>query len=147
MLIKHSRRDWFPIVATDLFCGVLGAVIILDAVAPKEIGAAGEVALVEVSYQKQQKDDCTSSGVIFTFEDNTGHMFNSLDDGNSIGMQVGDKCVMQALFPDVVIDGPLQHPAVLVTEYATVTAPQVEIRGPGFPTLQCFPASPECPVR
>jgi hypothetical protein len=29
------RADWFSVVATDLFCGALGAIMILDAATPK----------------------------------------------------------------------------------------------------------------
>jgi hypothetical protein len=57
-MLRKRKRDWFPIVATDLFCGALCAVIILDAVTPKERGTVGDVLFVEISYPKGPLDDC-----------------------------------------------------------------------------------------
>jgi hypothetical protein len=55
------RADWFSVVATDLFCGALGAVIILDAATPKNPRATeGPGALVMSYYAK----DCQKTLVV-----------------------------------------------------------------------------------
>jgi len=146
-MLSRRRRDWFPIVATDLFCNVLAAVIILDAVSSKEIGVAGAPVFMQVLYPKSRSDVCENMGVVFAFDDSSGAMLNTIDGGNAAGEEVDGNCVIQVLFPDVVFQGTLNNPRALVTEFAGQGLPKVFVSGPGFGDIQCEAGSTLCPVR
>lgn len=48
------RADWFSVVATDLFCGALGAIIILDAATPKKPKATEGPGNLFMSYAAEE---------------------------------------------------------------------------------------------
>lgn len=55
------RADWFSVVATDLFCGALGAIIILDAATPRSPKATEGPGNLVMSYPA---DDCQKTLVV-----------------------------------------------------------------------------------
>ena len=152
-MLKKRRRDWFPIVATDLFCGVLAAVIILDAVSPREVSGAGRVVYMEIAFPDQSDlglrytDRCQDVGrVVFSFM-NDSKRVNTLVAGGTDGKQTGGICRLQALFPAVHFEEELEQPSVLFTEYpGDIDAVEVTVTVPGLRTLICKRRSDKCPV-
>lgn len=55
------RADWFSVVATDLFCGALGALIIFDAATPKNPKATEGPGFVVMSYYAE---DCQKTLIV-----------------------------------------------------------------------------------
>ena len=55
------RPDWFSVVATDLFCGALGAIIIFDAATPKSPKATEGPGELVMSYSAE---DCQKTLVV-----------------------------------------------------------------------------------
>jgi hypothetical protein len=150
-VLVRQRKDWFPIVATDLFCGILAAVIILDAVEPKEVGAFGKTILVEISYPNKgtrAAKDCADYGrIVFLFKDGAGWA-NTLTGGSTNGTQVGDECHLQSFFPDVHFEETLVEPSVFVTEFGgNVKDLKVTVQVSGQSEIQCAFGSQVCPVR
>lgn len=140
-MLKRRKRDWFPIVATDLFCGTLAAVILLDAVSPKITGSVGEIAFIELVSKAANGDDCTDIGRIIFFFIDAGDRLNTKDHGNSLGAKVGEDCVVQAFFPQVVTTDTPDEAAVILAESAGESAPDVIIRSSRFPNMRCLGAS------
>jgi hypothetical protein len=144
MLMKR-RRDWFPIVATDLFCGVLCAVIILDAVSPKEIGSPGRTLLIDIAfpdkanlgqaYANRCADDL--GRVVFSFLDN-GNPISTIAGGDTQGVMTGDTCHLQAFFPSVHYEKALDNPSITIAEYADALGGfEAIVTAPGLETLIC----------
>jgi len=93
---KRRKADWFSIVATDLFCGALCAVIILDAVsqkAPSLIDGPGPLTL---SFPVPASG-CSSVLVIAVLDAATGeHVMSSQGAGTN-----GSLCVVDEDLPDL----------------------------------------------
>lgn len=134
----RRKQDWFPIVATDLFCGILSAVIILDAATPKQSSSVGELAFVEIRHRAfNPKDDCKDVGrVVFTFVDINERL--STLAGAPSGENIDGECVVQATLPQVVSDGAVEDPFLLIAEGPVDGKPfQVKIRSSRFAELTC----------
>ncbi|NEH61403.1 hypothetical protein [Rhizobium ruizarguesonis] len=145
MLIRR-RRDWFPIVASDLFCGALAAVIIMDAVAPKEPAIAEETAMFELAYARGADDCDDPHQVALSFVDGSNKAFNTLSGANAVNGAVDDKCVLQVLIEGVSAEGDLQELQVLILESPQGAAVKsVLVRTPRLP-ITCEESSTICPI-
>ncbi len=58
------RADWFSVVATDLFCGALGAIIILDAATPRNPRATEGLGNLSMSYTVENNGDCQETLIV-----------------------------------------------------------------------------------
>jgi hypothetical protein len=153
-MLAKRRRDWFPIVATDLFCGVLAAVIIFDAVSPREVSSAGKIAYMEITFPDKAgvgvdyADRCRDIGrVVFSFK-NDSKPVNTLIGGRTDGNQANDVCRLQALFTEIHFDRELENPSVIVAEYpGDLGRLEVTVAVPGQDTIVCRQNSPKCPLR
>lgn len=153
-MLTKRRRDWFPIVATDLFCGVLCAVIILDAVSPKEIGSPGRTLLIDIAFPDKSDlgpayaNRCAGDlgRVVFSFLDN-GNPTSTIAGGDTQGAMMGDKCHLQAFFPSVHYEKGLDSPRITVAEYADALDNfEAIVTAPGLETLTC-PSNGPCRPR
>lgn len=152
-MLRKRRRDWFPIVATDLFCGVLAAVIILDAVSPREVSGAAQVVYMEIAFPDRTGlsgygDRCQDVGrVVFSFM-NDSKRVNTLIEGGTDGKLTDGICRLQSLFPAIHFDREFERPSVLIAEYpGDVDALEVTITVPGLEPLICSRRSPKCLVK
>lgn len=115
-----ARRDWFTIVATDLFAGSFAAILIIDSVTPKELAGVGELELIEIEYDAPAGSfvDCDDPGaVVFSFEDDTGERFNTLDQGGFAASRNGTRCKVLGVIGNVALTGPPENPRALVVEF------------------------------
>lgn len=94
---RRRKSDWFAIVATDLFCGALCAVIILDAVsrkAPSLIDGPGRLSL---SYQVPAGKPCSSFLVLALIDTAAGeYLVSTIRAANN-----GGHCVTVEDVPDL----------------------------------------------
>lgn len=113
-----ARRDWFTIVATDLFAGCFAAVVIIDSVTPKEIAAAPQPMLFEMSYPaKTSKVPCgaNKAAVALSFQDDSKRL-DTINNGNFTGSRRGNMCVVTGVFQDVELSSPPSDARVLLVE-------------------------------
>ena len=113
-----ARRDWFTIVATDLFAGCFAAVVIIDSVTPKEIAAAPQPMFFEMSYPaKTSKVPCgaNKSAVALSFQDDSKRL-DTINNGNFSGSRRGNMCVVTGVFQDVELSSPPSDARVLLVE-------------------------------
>ncbi len=113
-----ARRDWFTIVATDLFAGCFAAVVIIDSVTPKEIAAAPQSMLFEMSYpSKTTLVPCGANraAVGLSFRDDTERL-DTINDGNFSGSRRGGRCVIIGVFQGVKLTSPPTDARLLVVE-------------------------------
>lgn len=151
-MLKRQRRDWFPIVATDLFCGVLAAVIILDAVAPKEQSSAGSEVLLTLTYKNAPRqnsegaNNCHAEGVVFHFRDASDD-HSTLLPGTTASL-VNDTCRVEAFLPDVNTDEPFSDTVLVVAQYAgELTEAVVSMTGLPGGDIHCRKdGTTECPI-
>jgi hypothetical protein len=139
-MLRRRKRDWFPVVATDLFCGVLAAVIILDAVAPKEASSQGGEALLTITYKRGDPpfrgsvNECSPGSVVFRFRDETKS--HSTLDTSAQGSAIDETCRVDAFFSDVnFVDG-IKEPLIVVAEFVG-KLDEVEITGAGTDKIIC----------
>lgn len=137
-MLTRRKREWFPIVATDLFCGLLGAVIVLNAVSPHEHGRVGDVVFLKIAYPKGPKDNCSdASAVVFAFTDAKGDRLSSLE-GSPQSNPVEGQCVVQSILPQVILNGPPTDPSAITAEYSgRPLVPEITIDAPGFFNFTC----------
>jgi hypothetical protein len=126
-MLSRNRRDWFPIVATDMFCSLLAAVIILDAVSPKEIADAGRTIYVRLEYKKDQTKLCDRGRIVLSFFDDGGSPYSTLDEGQAI--DGGEICIVEAWFPDAQLEHGPTDAVLLVAEYASKEDVEVQVSG------------------
>lgn len=145
MLIRR-RRDWFPIVASDLFCGALAAVIIMDAVSPKEPAIAEETAMFELTYPRGTSDCSDPHQLALSFLDGSNKRFNTLSRANAVNGAVDHNCVLQVLIEGVSAEGEIQEPKVLILEGPQgADLKSVRVRTPRSP-ITCEELSTTCPI-
>jgi hypothetical protein len=110
---RRGPRDWFSIVATDVFCGLLCAVIVFDATSRKLPYFSAQPAAVNISYDTDRTADCTNEvvGVLFRGDGGSEVFYTTrgADGGNS------GSCNIDVQVPDIselnrsnvmLIDGP-----------------------------------------
>ena len=93
---RRRKSDWFAIVATDLFCGALCAVIILDAVskrAPSAIDGPGRLTL------SHDRPDAGCSSVLIVARLDSASGYHLLATTGSVA--VGGQCVADYDLPDL----------------------------------------------
>jgi hypothetical protein len=146
-VLRRRKPDWFAVVATDLFCGVLAAVIILDAVAPKEESGAGSEILLTLTYKQSPKQpneplsNCQVGGVVFQFRD-ASRTHNTL---GGIASLVDDKCRVETFLANVNFEKEPKETVVVVAQYAgELEEATVLITGRG--DIKCSRGSPRCPI-
>ena len=146
-----KRRDWFPIVATDLFSGLLCAVIVFDAVSPKAEYSSRYPAAMTLTYSRIKGLACGPPySVVLSFEDADGHPQSSFDATSNVASKA-DQCVETLYFRDLPGDGSLTNPRVLIVEYPAPTAgpTNVYVETPSGVRLSfsCLKATSYCEVR
>ena len=112
----RRRRDWFSIVATDLFCGLLAAVIIFDAVSPKETFSGSLPLFLTVRYDKPAAHSCDSTSSVVIAFTVAGQRFSTLDGLPAIASTNGSTCVLRYLFHTSVLSPRIEAPKVLISE-------------------------------
>jgi hypothetical protein len=113
---RIKRKDWFPIVATDLFCGALAAVIIIDAVTPKESGASPSPHLAVLEYKKDSRASCAdTSALVFAFSAN-GKRYSTAEGLTPAWGDLGSKCQLKFLLTSA-LSRTLRDPELLVAQY------------------------------
>jgi hypothetical protein len=109
-------------VATDLFCGVLAAVIILDAVAPKEQASAGSEVLLTLTYKNAPRqaseplNNCRVGNVVFHFRDASAD-HSTLGSATTASLVTGE-CRVEAFLPDVNVQEGFSDTILVVAQYA-----------------------------
>jgi hypothetical protein len=152
-MLRITRKDWFPIVATDLFCGLLAAVIIFDAVSPREVSTAGQDILVEFSYPNAIGPNSAAaceddkSRLIFSFVSESTRRSTAAD-ANLKADQEGGLCRVQAAFSDVHFDRELEDPLMLITESRVdLSNNKIVVTVSGLSDITCSRSSTECPLK
>lgn len=121
-MLTRAKRDWFPVVATDLFCGVLAAVIILDAVAPKEVSTAGTAVLLTLTYESappqngEPPNTCRKESVVFRFRD-ASTTYDTLGE-MTFPSWVNGECRVETFLPEVNTADGLHDTVLVVAQYA-----------------------------
>lgn len=134
-MLKRNKSDWFAVVATDLFCGVLAAVIILDAVAPKEVSSSSSEVMLIMTYASSA-NACGKNDVVFQFRD-ASSAHNTLENDLTTAALIDGKCRLEAFFPEVNLTEGVKDPLVLVAEYrGDLQDADIEISGIGE-SLHC----------
>lgn len=96
-MLKRRRSDWFSIVATDLFCGVLAAVIILDAVSPKEIVGVNEPTALVLQFNRSPQWRCAQDTAMFVSIRSNGQWKSSLDSPSPSVTETAAACMYRFL--------------------------------------------------
>jgi len=65
---RRKGREWFPIVATDFFCGLLAVVVVLDAAAPRTRPRSGVQTQALVRIEGVPKEECSKYQVLIAVE-------------------------------------------------------------------------------
>lgn len=148
-MLVLRKRDWFSVVATDLFCGVLAAVIILDAVTPKEASSAGSEVLLTLVYKSASRqpgeppNTCQVNNVVFQFRD-AATTYNTLD-AISTASLVDGNCRVEAFFPDVNVEQDMSNTVVVVAQYAGELE-RATVFMTGLLDIECRKDDIKCPI-
>jgi hypothetical protein len=116
-VLKRQRSDWFSIVATDLFCGALAAVIIFDAVSPKEPYAGRTATFISVEYTRPPKRTCHGATEVELGMTVDGNRVTSLDGMPSIVTDGVGKCMVQLLLQSAAVHGSIKDITVALSKY------------------------------
>jgi hypothetical protein len=147
-MLNRKRRDWFSIVATDLFCGALAAVIILDAVSPKEVLASQVPILITVRYEKQRADQCGQIAAVTMGFELANRRFTSLDDLAAIPSDTGNACVLRYLFHTTQRLTQVTNPQIIVANMnGTPKWAELRILGAQVFRFQCAATDASCVLR
>jgi hypothetical protein len=144
-VLRHRRGDWFSIVATDLFCNILCAVIILDAVSPKEKLRDTFPSFIELMIDKSAGSNCAFDprGVVLIFEDASHGRRDTLDKSPSL-TEDNDKCRIRYFLTDLTAGGKPSDVHVVLTEYPNT--PKISVRFNGQSAISCSGDSSECRI-
>jgi len=144
-VLKRQRADWFSIVATDLFCGALAAVIILDAVSPKEAFAGRTSTFVSIAYTHPSGRTCRAASEVELSMSLDGNRISSLDGVPSIVTDRPDECLVQILLQSVAVQGVIKDITVILAKYPGAPAHiKVQPLGQGEIQFECFPTTVRC---
>jgi hypothetical protein len=144
----RRRRDWFSIVATDLFCGVLAAVIIFDAVSPKESFSGGVPLLLTVRYDKPANHSCDSKNSVAIAFTVAGQRFSSVSGLPSIPGTNGSTCVLNYLFQTAKESPHIDDAKLLILEMnGTPRFASIQLLGGSPISFVCSPESSLCHIR
>ncbi len=136
-MLKRGRSDWFPIVATDLFCSVLAAVIILDASAPKyDLQSQSEPALVTLAYEKGLLANCNDLTRIAFAIKVRSRTFNSIADGRGVSTDNDGTCLLQYAFPKLARDDWPREALIGIADYPG--RPTITVIRHGFAPIRCL---------
>lgn len=144
-MLKRKRSDWFSIVATDLFCGVLAAVIILDAVSPKDVAAAHEPMLVALDFERRATLRCARDTTIFLALHINGRLVSSIDGPDPSVTETANRCVYRYLFKADPASLRLSESRVVIGQYPGIrTNVRLRSSGAGTVEFQCDGSLGKC---
>lgn len=130
--MRRKRSNWFTIVATDLFSSAFAAILLLDAVTPKETGMAAEAQAVRIEYSHiEGKCPNDPDAVILMFRDSGEWV--STQDSNLSASANGNTCVMTGAMKLFLAEEPTDA-CILITELSPPDPEEfsVMITGLGF---------------
>jgi len=141
MLVRR-RYDWFPVVATDMFCGLLGAVIILDAVSPRSEASPGKSETVLITYAHGVGVRCDSDSVVFALDDEDNVTHSTIGNHDAAASMEGGMCIVQASLDDIRPGSKRLHPRVIVAEL--FKAGDISVALPGEGSFTCPSSGDDC---
>jgi hypothetical protein len=128
----RRRRIWFSIVATDMFSGAFAAIVLVDAVTPKQILRPILNEPVELSYEKSNKYACPADGsaIVFSFRD--GNDVRSTLKENFQVNDTGSRCTISGTL-SMDLTGEPEKPCVTIFELRGAEPPKIDVDITGLP--------------
>lgn len=131
--MKAANNRWFTIVATDLFSGSFAAILLIDALTPKEIGSTATSQRIEIQYPKPAKAECPadSGAIVLAFKDG-GTPVSTLSGSFSV-KEHDDQCIVSGFLNGFLESRP-EDPCIVVAEYpgGAPSSVKVSIASIGF---------------
>ena len=140
-MIARRSRDWFSIVATDLFCGILCAVIILDATTERAITRAAKDSIFTMTYAAVMGDRCGGGDVIFAFDVGGETRYSTEARVPEATMGAGE-CVVSVFMPSIQEGEGIENPRIIVTAAAEPFTASVHLHPLG--SFECQSSSGKC---
>lgn len=127
----RRRNRWFTIVATDMFSGAFAAIVLLDAISPKEVGNEPSTQELSMTFQSQSGNCPTDTGaVVLRFEEG-GDIKNTLENQFKFSniQQTGQSCIFSG--PVEVYTNEISNVCFLIAELIgpDLTFVEVEVTG------------------
>jgi hypothetical protein len=124
------RSDWFTIVASDFFSNCFAAILILDAVSPKDIISSPGLEAFRIEYTLPSSVDCGKdvSAIVVSFVDDDGYPFDTLKDApDAKAERDGDKCVITGSLDGISLAGKPGSLKVVVTAAPDATPAELRV--------------------
>ncbi|WP_298280501.1 hypothetical protein [uncultured Bradyrhizobium sp.] len=117
--MRKFRSDWFTIVASDFFSNCFAAILILDAVSPKDVVVTPGLAPFRIEYNLPQNIDCQKDkwAIALSFVDDQNQPFNTLSDApDAEAEREGNKCVITGSLDGIVLAGKPDKLKIIVVD-------------------------------